>query len=502
MAESAASANNIMRKRLKWTDGFALTIGVMTTGIFTSVGYTMGTVGLWGMIAVWVSAALIGLLQVMLFTEMALMFPNKTGGIGVFAHEAWRKYFAPIGPFCVYGYWMAWSLALSAVGLTFGNLVKAQWFPDTGIFFTIFGVDIGTQHFIAAGAIILVWMLNVLGVKPTVRVLWILNIGVVFVLLVFVVMPFITGQWSAESFTFHFSGAWGGWKLAIALMYLAAWSVYGTEIIATFAPEFGDTKRDVPKATSFNGFTMVAIYILVPIGAAGTLGENAIANDPIGYAVLAFQHLVGPASGFVTLVVCASMFASMTASSGGAGRALFGLAREGMTLKQLDHLGKRSGMPVRQMTLDMVVNVAMVFFLGSTLAVLFASNFGYLVCTTFAVAGFVLLRKDRPDWPRPFKLRSYWVGIAAVLAIVDAVIALVGFLNPDLGGYGDASSIFIALILLSFGPITYVIRKKFQDGVKLVLREWVPTHPDEEDPSFEGKAKGETATRPAAAESS
>jgi hypothetical protein len=94
------------------------------------------------------------------------------------------------------------------------------------------------------------------------------------------------------------------------------------------------------------------------------------------------------------------------------------------------------------------------------------------------------------------------VGIAAVLAIVDAVIALVGFLNPDLGGYGDASSIFIALILISFGPITYVIRKKFQDGVKLVLREWVPTHPDEEDPSFEGKAKGETTTRPAAAESS
>lgn len=494
MVEGTETKNDVLRKRLKWTDGFALCIGVMTTGIFTSVGYTVGAVGLWGMLAVWAGAAFVGLLQVMLYSEMALMFPNKTGGIGMFVHEAWRKYFAPLGPLCAYGYWMAWSLALAALGLTLGGLVKAQWLSDTGVFFTLGNVQVGVEHFIAAGAIVSVWGLNVLGIKPTVRVLWILNIGAVFVLAVFVFMPFISGQWSAESFSFHFAGDWGGWKLALGLMYLAAWSVYSTEIIATFAPEFRDTKRDLPKATAWNGVTMLAVYLFVPLGAAGTVGEQTVSDNPIAYSVLAFEQLVGPASGFVTLIVCASLFASMTASTGDAGRALYGLAREGMTLKLLDHLSKRNGMPVRQMTLDLVINLAMVFFLGSTLAVLFASNFGYLLCTTFAVSAFVLLRKDRPNWPRPFKLRSYWIGIAVVVAVVDAVVTVVGFLNPGITGYGTTNSIFIALILLSFGPITYVIRKKLQDRVKLTLRERVPAHPDEETEVAETQPQPTTET--------
>lgn len=478
--KTTANEADPIKKKLHWTSGFALTLGIITTGIFTSIGYTIGAVGVWGMLLIWAGAAAIGLLQVALYAEMALMFPNKSGGIGMYAHEAWRKYFSPIGPLCVYGYWMAWSLALSAVGLTLGELVKAQWFPSSGTFFTIGSVHVGVQHFVAAAAIILVWLVNVIGIKLTVRLMWFLNAGAVVALVCFIAAPISSGEWSASSFTFHFGGPWGGLKLAIGLIYVAGWSVYGTEIVASFSPEFRDTTRDVPRAAMSSGIFMLVAFSLAPIGAAGTIGEAAVTNNPVGYAVDAFAKIVGPASGLITAFICASMFASMAASTGDAGRALYGLARGGMTIKQLDHVSKRNGMPVRQMTIDLVINLAMVFFLGSTIAVLFASNFGYLLCTTFAIGGFILLRKDRPNWPRPLKLPKIWICIAAVIFVFDGIVTIVGFLNPHIAGYGNSDSILIALLLLSFGPITFVVRKKVQDREKLKFRDEGPAVPEED----------------------
>ena len=44
------------------------------------------------------------------------------------------------------------------------------------------------------------------------------------------------------------------------------------------------------------------------------------------------------------------------------------------------------------------------------LKILVFSNLGYVLCHVFATSGFLLLRKDRPNWPRPIKVNSIWVG--------------------------------------------------------------------------------------------
>ncbi len=35
------------------------------------------------------------------------MFPEKPGGISLYANEGWRRYFTPIGPIATFGYWFA-----------------------------------------------------------------------------------------------------------------------------------------------------------------------------------------------------------------------------------------------------------------------------------------------------------------------------------------------------------------------------------------------------------
>ena len=45
-----------------------------------------------------------------------MMFPEKSGGISVYANEAWRKYTTFVGPLAAFGYWIGWSVVLSIFG--------------------------------------------------------------------------------------------------------------------------------------------------------------------------------------------------------------------------------------------------------------------------------------------------------------------------------------------------------------------------------------------------
>ena len=49
------------------------------------------------------------------------MFPEKSGGLALYAHEAWRKYTTLVGPMATFGYWIGWSVVLSFLGLFIGS---------------------------------------------------------------------------------------------------------------------------------------------------------------------------------------------------------------------------------------------------------------------------------------------------------------------------------------------------------------------------------------------
>ena len=91
------------------------------------------------------------------------------------------------------------------------------------------------------------------------------------------------------------------------------------------------------------------------------------------------------AASFFTICIIASLLLSMTSSTSDAGRALFGISRAGMTIKQLGVLN-RFHVPARAMTVDLLVNIALVLFISSNLAILYMSNIGYILCHIFALS--------------------------------------------------------------------------------------------------------------------
>ena len=74
-------------KTLSWRDGFMIALSV-PAGVLASLGFSIGSLGAWGAAALWGICCLLGLLQNFLFAEMAAMFPDKPGGIALYAHEA------------------------------------------------------------------------------------------------------------------------------------------------------------------------------------------------------------------------------------------------------------------------------------------------------------------------------------------------------------------------------------------------------------------------------
>jgi len=147
-----------------------------------------------------------------------------------------------------------------------------------------------------------------------------------------------------------------------------------------------------------------------------------------------------------------------------------------MTIKQLNHLNSYR-VPARAMFLDMIVNLALVFFVGNVLAILVAGNLGYMSAHFFALTGFLLLRRDRPNWPRPIKLAPAWLGVAALLAAINGFFIIYGASHPELTGYGGSKETWIGVGVLLFSIVLFAFRRIVQDGEMVHLREETPKMP-------------------------
>jgi len=463
-----------LHRVLTWKSGAFLALTTIT-GVFTTVGFMIGLVGAWAVIVIWSVAMIIATAQAFLYAEMATMFPDTAGGVAAYAHEGFRKYTVFVGPIVCWGYWLGYSLVQAVIALIFGQVVQAQWFPSQTWGADVFSVHVGLPHILGAAALISVYLLNVFGIRPAARMT---SIGLVIFtafVAVMVVLPFVTGDWSASQLSWHLDD----WKLGLVLVYLASWTTFAVEGPSLFAPEYERPGTDTPKAIQVCAVVMLGIFTLVPFATSGTIGEKAIGDNPSGYAVTVMQKYWHGSSSLVIAVLVIGMWVTLLATSAQAARALLGLARSDVTVKQLAKLN-RHGMPGRALAMDSAVNLLILFFVGNTVAIVAASNFGYILCCSFAAFAYVLLRRDRPDWPRPYKLSRAGVPIALVLGVVNLFLAIYGVTHPSLAGYGGAKESVIAVCLLFVSVPLFLYRRLWQDrGTPFQWREATPITPDD-----------------------
>jgi len=472
VAEAVVEERQLL-KAMRWYDGFV--VALANPGfLIGSLGFSIGVLGGWGAMFLWGVSMFIGVLSNWIYSESAAMFPDKPGGISLYANEGWRRYFTFIGPVATFGYWFAWSSVLALFGIIIGSLIQAEWFPGEDWTFDTGPVDAGLPHVIAIVVIAIVWAINVFGIRPAVWMAYATGALLMIPLFVFIVLTHLTGDWESSNMEWNIAD----WKTAVVWLYIMGWSAYGVETCAAFAPEYKDTVRDTTLALRSAAMFSLAVYILLPLGVAGTVGQETIANDGSGivYLIDGFSAILGGGADFMVVLLIASLFISMNTATADGSRALYGIARDGVTIKELYHLN-RFHVPARAMTLDMLINILLVLFVGNILAILVAGNLGYMSAHFFALTGFLLLRRDRPNWPRPIRLANPWVLIAGLLAAINAFFIIVGASNPSLTGYGGTKETWIGVGVLLISILMYVYRRAVQDRAPVRLREETPQVP-------------------------
>jgi amino acid transporter len=465
-------------KSLRWWDGF--TIALCQPGfLLGSLLGAYGALGVIGATTLWGIAALVALLSVWIYSEPAMMFPGRSGGISLYANEGWRKYTTLAGPVATFGYWIGWSVVLAIFGNLIGSLIQAQWFTSST--WTVWDGVVHLQlfNFIGIGCIILVWLTNIFGIRPFTWFTYVTGVLMMIPIAVLIIGPVASGHWHSSNVHWALaSNQWGGVKVALVWLFIMTWSAGGVEVCATFTPEY-KSRRDSTIALRSAASFQLLVYILLPFSLGGLTGipSTAAILSSSSY-VTALNTIVGRSATDVLLIfLILSFLLSMGSSTADAGRALYGISRAGLTIKWLGKLN-RFHVPGNAMTVDLVVNSCLILFISSNLAILYMSNIGYVLCHVLAMSAFLLLRRDRPNWPRPVKVGAPWVALAGILMVYYAVILVVGAGAPKLNGYGTWTDFAIGVGILVGSVLLFFYRRIVEDKESVHWKEDTPTMPE------------------------
>ena len=239
--------------------------------------------GGWGAALLWGISAIVAVFINTIYAELAAMFPEKSGGLALYAHEAWRKYSTLVGPIATFGYWIGWSVVLSINGIFIGQIIQGAWFPsepyggtsnnaDVTGYFSTGTVKVGLPQLIAIGLILAVWVFNVRGVRVGITFGYLAGALLMVPLFVMMILPFINGSFDSANLDNTITTtdpAWGGLQLSLVWLWLMCWSTWGVDVCATFAPEYKDTARDTKRALRSAALFSLVVYILLPIGFVG-----------------------------------------------------------------------------------------------------------------------------------------------------------------------------------------------------------------------------------------
>jgi amino acid transporter len=474
---SPSSSETGLKKEIRWWDGVVITT-CMPGFLLASVGFSVSLLGGWGAVAVWLGCATFGFLLANLYAEMASAFPHRAGGIATYIDESLHKISRIPAVVSAYGYWFGYSAVLSLNGVLIGLMVQAAWFPNAHVYLTT-GNDVFAP-IVGMSVLVFTWAVAIAGIRPTVWITYLLGILTMVPIALVAIVPWFTGKMHLENlnnatmpgngFVYLSVGALG---LFLAMWYLAGWSAYAVECAAAFTPEYTDPQRETPKALRFAGVMQIVIFAFVTLALVGTVGQKTISGAPYIVFVPVLQYVFGSLWPVLLLMIIGGLLLSALISTADGGRALFQLARDGLTIKWLGHLNKRQ-VPDHGMTWDLVIQTALMwipyiatvfgltgFGVNAPIVILAVSNLGYILAHVLATASFLILRNRRPDLVRPFKLGSGWVPVAWFLLAFNIVIIVLGAANPSLG-YG-ITPFLLGVVVLLISVVLYWVRRNLEE---------------------------------------
>jgi amino acid transporter len=365
------------------------------------------------MLAVWLIGGLMSLCGALSVAELAAALP-ETGGWYVFLREGWGR---PVG--FLFGWSELVLIRASAVG-GIATVFAEYLLRSTG--YDVTGAATLT-HVVAAVAILVVGLLNILGVRLGAALASASSVAKFGALLLLVALAAFLGRGAGASST-HLVAAAGRVRpgtFGVALISVL-WAYDGFADVSFAAGEVREPQRTLPRAIVLGTLAIVIVYLLANVAYLYVAPIERIAASPL-IAADTMQALVGRAGvAFVSVVVALSTFGALTVTLLAPPRVFLAMAEDRLFFEPVARVHPRYHTPHVAIAIGMILGAA--FVLTRTFEQL-ADTFVLSIWPFYgiAIAGLYRLRRQRPDLPRPYRVPGYPIVPAIFIA---AVVYLVG----------------------------------------------------------------------------
>ena len=441
-----------LERRLGPIDAAAIVISnVIGVGIFIAPGIIAQLVPhplLF--LGVWLGGGLLAFAGAMAYAELGTLRP-RSGGEYVYLREGYGPLAAFLTGWTSFVAGFAGAIAAGALGAAdyMARFVPAA--GDTTPYVTIpvpgLPLVISPRTVVALAVVFALAFVHVRGLGPGRLVQNTLAAVKVGALALFVAIGLGAGRGSLANLQAAAPpGATFNWPLAFIIVMF---SYSGWNAASYVAEEIRDPGRNVPRALALGTAAVVLLYL-----GLNTLYIYAVPIDQIGgaqqseIAMVAADRLLGPfAAQLLGAVAIVVLLASLSAMTIAGPRVYFAMARDGVFFRSVARLHRRFLTP--HFAILAVSLWASLLSVSGTFEQLFTYVvFGLWIFFGLTVGAVMILRKKRPDLPRPYKTWGY--PVTPVLFIAAALYISV---NSLINTFWNS---FIGLAIIVLGIPAYL----------------------------------------------
>ncbi len=420
MSESTGAGRGQLARGLGLWDTSLLVLGLAVGGgiFLTPAGIAKAVPDGHWILGLWVVGGLLAMAGGLVYAEMGAMMP-QAGGMYVFFREAFGEL-----PAFLYAWVAFWVIIIgsdAAVAIGFAQYLSV-FFPSlssANVLFALGPVPINAAQLVAIALTLVLSATHYVGVKEGARIQGVLTSTILLALLAIAVGGALAPRPEAAAGAFGTVPAltFAGFGTALVAIF---WTYYGWNEIVAVAGEVANPRRNLPLALILGTGLLTLLYVAanaVFLKAIPPL-EMATVGEP---AAVAATRLFGSGAAFViALAVTAAAAGCTSAGLVPAPRVVYALAEDGLFPKPFARVHPRFKTPSFAIVVQAVWMSLLCLSGRYDQLYTYATFFVILAYAATGIALFVLRRK-RPDLPRPYRCWGYPV---VPLVFIASTVAL------------------------------------------------------------------------------
>jgi APA family basic amino acid/polyamine antiporter len=424
-----------LRRDLGFWGAVAVVVGtVIGSGIFAVPRAMVSHVGdPASVFGVWIFGGILSLFGALTYAELAAAMP-ESGGEYAYLREAY-------GPF--YGFLYGWTQAWVAKSGSIATLATLFFYYlatfSPGLEEVLFSLplpvgpgggplEVRWGQLCSMAVILVLGFVNYFGVRFGGGVQIVITIIKVVLILGIVAVGLTASAGSAANYSTSVP-ATGGLTGFFAALVAALWAYDGWNNVNMVAAEVKRPERNLPRALIGGLLAVIVIYLLTNLAYFYVLPASDVVKSERVAADMMRRIFGQTGAAVVSVAAMISIFAALNGSILSGSRVPYALAKDGLFFRTCAYVHPKFGSPSNSILLLSLWSAVLVLtgrYEELYTLVIFPSWILYAMAT----ASVIVLRRKRPDLPRPYKTIGYPVVPVLFVVVAGALIVSTLFNSP------------------------------------------------------------------------